>query len=121
MPEDKWSNSARHFYDKEAVKKSNSHTYNEFVSAYKKLLGRFLDINGNVLDIGCGTGFLTKALTNTPCRVVGIDASEESLKVARNNNSQGEFVNADMTHIPFPANSFQFAFAITSIEFCKDK
>lgn len=35
------------------------------------------------LDAGCGIGFLTNLLTNRAARVVGVDASAESIEIAR--------------------------------------
>lgn len=42
-----------------------------------------------VLDVGCGEGWLTRALGERGCRVVGIDGSDELVRAAR--GGAGEF------------------------------
>lgn len=69
---------------------------NELVEAYKKYplvhkaLGKpaFLDFVGkvtglNILDLGCGTGHIAKALSERGANVVGVDQSDLFLKEAR--------------------------------------
>lgn len=51
----------------------------------------------SVIDIGCGVGFLSKALANKAQRVIGIDTSRENIEIARKlfgNIANAEFVNS---------------------------
>ena len=61
-----------------------------------------------VLDVGCGTGFLTRHLKG---EVVGLDQSEAMLKVARERVPGATFVRGDALELPFPDESFERIFA----------
>ena len=70
----------------------------------------------SVADIGCGTGYLTKALAERVAKVTGVDASTEMLAIARREMAQAnltnvELVNAEAAHLPFPTSSFDLVFA----------
>jgi SAM-dependent methyltransferase len=61
-----------------------------------------------VLDIGCGTGYLTRLLRGT---VVGVDQSEEMLELARRRVPHAEFLFADVPPLPFEDGAFDLAFS----------
>jgi ubiquinone/menaquinone biosynthesis C-methylase UbiE len=63
---------------------------------------------GRVLDIGCGTGYLTCLLRGS---VVAVDQSEEMLALARQRVPGAEFVRADVPPLPFADGAFDLAFA----------
>jgi ubiquinone/menaquinone biosynthesis C-methylase UbiE len=60
------------------------------------------------LDVACGTGFLTRHLRGD---VVGLDASERMLTVARQQAPVARFVCGDALALPFEENSFERLFA----------
>lgn len=65
------------------------------------LLNRLMkDREGNTADLGCGTGRMS-AWANT-----GIDFSEAMLKEAKRKWPQKEFIQADITALPFADNSY---------------
>lgn len=78
-----------------------------------------------VLDVGCGSGwsarlFAQQAKTG---HVVGIDVSDEMVKVAREQSSQFsnlEFKVASAEDLPFPDNSFTHAFSMESLYYYAD-
>lgn len=52
---------------------------------------------GTVLDIGCGTGIpMLKYFVDSGFEIVGVDASEKMLSIAKNNFPEGKFILADM-------------------------
>ena len=65
------------------------------------------------LDVACGTGFLTRHLRG---EVVGLDASERMLEIARERVPHGEFVHGDALDLPFGDASFDRLF--TSYFYC---
>ena len=65
------------------------------------------------LDAACGTGFLTRHLRGD---VVGLDASERMLEVARRQAPNARFVRGDALALPFDDNSFDRVF--TSYFYC---
>ncbi len=72
----------------------------------------------DVLDVGCGTGAVTRILAERvfPGRVVGIDLSEERLSIARNlAGEQGvsnvEYVRGDVRDLDFQDRRFDLAYS----------
>jgi SAM-dependent methyltransferase len=63
---------------------------------------------GRILDIGCGTGYLTRLLRGT---VVAVDASAEMLELARARVPNSTFVQAEVPPLPFADDSFDLAFS----------
>ena len=63
---------------------------------------------GRILDVGCGTGYLTRLLQGT---VVGVDQSEEMLELARRRVPHGEFFCAKVPPLPFQDGTFDLAFS----------
>ncbi len=86
----------------------NRREIEEFVSS--------LPENARVLDAGCGAGVpVTKLLAEAGFDVIGVDFSENMLKLARKNVPKATFVKKDMTKLDFEANSFDGLLAIYSI------
>ena len=65
------------------------------------------------LDVACGTGFLTRHLRGD---VVGLDASERMLDVARRQAPNARFVHGDALALPFEDGAFERVF--TSYFYC---
>jgi ubiquinone/menaquinone biosynthesis C-methylase UbiE len=60
-----------------------------------------------VLDVACGTGFLTRHLQG---QVVGLDHSARMLDVARERVPGGAFAEGDALDLPFPDGAFDRVF-----------
>jgi len=65
------------------------------------------------LDVACGTGFLTRHLRGD---VVGLDASERMLEVARGQAPAARFEHGDALSLPFEDGAFDRVF--TSYFYC---
>ena len=82
-----------YFYQASMSKKSKKFWY----FAKKTAIMRYIpqNINENVLDVGCGSGVITKYLSDFGANAVGIDCNNEAIKFAEatfeNNNCK--FVN----------------------------
>jgi ubiquinone/menaquinone biosynthesis C-methylase UbiE len=78
-----------------------------------------LGLNGNVLDLGCGTGFLFQNIAQRVGLLVGIDLSQKALQEANKhtkNLSNIALVRADADNTPFPDSIFDRVFAITLLQ-----
>ena len=62
---------------------------------------------GRVLDVACGTGFLTRHL---PGKVTGLDQSTSMLSIARERCPDVRFVQGDALATPFDDGSFDLVF-----------
>ncbi|HEY3763739.1 MAG TPA: class I SAM-dependent methyltransferase [Gaiellales bacterium] len=62
---------------------------------------------GGVLDVACGTGFLTRHLRG---RVVGLDQSPAMVAIAAARMPGARFVTGDAVPLPFPADGFDRVF-----------
>jgi ubiquinone/menaquinone biosynthesis C-methylase UbiE len=60
-----------------------------------------------VLDVACGTGFLTRHLRGD---ITGLDQSEAMLDLARAQAPHAAFVRGDALRLPFPDRSFDRLF-----------
>lgn len=65
-------------------------------------------VKGNTLDVGCGTGYYLKKLENC----IGIDISEEMLKIAR---KHGTVIQADSSNLPFKNETFKTVLCMFSV------
>jgi ubiquinone/menaquinone biosynthesis C-methylase UbiE len=59
------------------------------------------------LDVACGTGFLTQHLAG---EIVGLDASDAMIDIARETVPRATFVVGDALDLPFPDGAFERVF-----------
>ena len=76
----------------------------------------------DVLDIGCGAGFLTNALSQEGHNVTGIDFSKASLSIAKKFDKTGKvcYQQANAYSLPFPDESFDAVSALDVLEHVED-
>ncbi len=89
-------------------------TYDEWAIPQResaKILVEFVKPFGEVLDLGCGTGFVSQHLKD--CRVVGLDISKEMVKAYRERFGTGVIGNAEK--LPFKDESFDFVLSNFSL------
>lgn len=67
----------------------------------------------SVLEVACGTGYWTQYLAPVALRILGIDASFETLQIARTRVKSGavQFVVGDAYRLPAAPQGFHSAFA----------
>jgi ubiquinone/menaquinone biosynthesis C-methylase UbiE len=83
-----------------------------------------LEKGSTVLDLGCGTGYLTKVISERvgpEGKVVAVDPDGERLKIARENHSASniEYIQADDK--TFPPGQYDIIFCNTVIHWIRDK
>ncbi len=82
----------------EYEKQYNHLLFNVFAPTYEETLQKIdykvvqrikelcVDVNGKILDLGCGSGLLGKALKNVNNKIFGVDISEEMISLALKKN-----------------------------------
>lgn len=81
-------------------------------------IASFIPSPVKILDLGCGAGFLTHEMAKLGHDVVGIDLSEESLRMAQKLDETGrvKYVQGDATVTPFPEGCFDVVCAMDLLE-----
>jgi SAM-dependent methyltransferase len=107
----------------------------EVAEAYERQRGRsskllaplfveFLGVQGEVLDVGCGTGALTFAIAKSELvsKIIAIDVSEEFLAYAQSKtaDSRISFESEDAQNLRFSNASFDQSLALLVVRFIPD-
>lgn len=76
-----------------------------------------------ILDVGCGTGYFTRAFAAGPAaRVVGVDSNASMLRYARDHGGERQsFLVADARRLPFPDRAFDLVISVTALCFIEDE
>ncbi|WP_331234035.1 class I SAM-dependent methyltransferase [Natronorarus salvus] len=78
----------------------------------------FTQTHARTLDIGCGTGRVTKALEERGFDVIGVDISDEMVHAARSHHPEIPFLASDAAHLPFPDDHFDYVmFSFNGIDY----
>ncbi|HKO51451.1 MAG TPA: bifunctional 2-polyprenyl-6-hydroxyphenol methylase/3-demethylubiquinol 3-O-methyltransferase UbiG [Polyangiaceae bacterium] len=108
------------WYDAEddpiALLRAESRLRNPWIA--KELTLAFGSRPANVLDIGCGGGFLSNYLSCLGHRVTGLDASSDALAVARRYDRTGlvRYQQGDALNLPYPDRTFDAVCAMDFLE-----
>jgi len=71
----------------------------------------------NLLDVGCGEGYLTNLMYRQKnCQIVGIDIGEDVVRKARLSFPYISFIKGSAYELPFNDNSFDFITAFEILE-----
>jgi ubiquinone/menaquinone biosynthesis C-methylase UbiE len=73
--------------------------------------------NGNVLDLGCGTGSYTYLVDRDGC--IGIDLHINALKIAKKYCKRSEFIVSSAINLPFRDEIFDVIFMWEVLEYLK--
>lgn len=74
-----------------------------------------------VLDLGCGTGFVIKRLSERGYHCTGVDAADEMLRIARRENPNSIIRKSDAGRLPFKNGSFDIISSIELLRYIKDR
>ncbi len=90
----------------------------EQAAKYRAAL-KHLEMNGNVLDVGCGTGLFFSYIAAEAKTLVGVDISRRLLLQAKEHTRafrNVHLVQADADHLPFRDVCFDAVFAFTVLQ-----
>ena len=108
-------------YKKTKAKTSSMNVFDEMGSYWAEIakqnltdkqitfLRNTIKTNGLVLDLACGTGRHSIALSKEGYGMVGLDLSPNLLRIAKNRNSSVQLVRGDMRFLPFRPRAFSTA------------
>lgn len=84
-------------------------------------LGQSLIFNpqGRYLEIGCGTGNYTQALSMKGFKIQGVDRSSSMLQEARSRFPELTWHEGDMRDLPFDSHSFDGAVSINTLHYVR--
>lgn len=88
----------------------------------QNLLESFLpkNLTGNVLDLGCGTGFLTQALLPYCENLIALDLALPMLKITYEKLHRSvNYVCADAENLPFSNESMDAIFSNVALQWCQ--
>lgn len=88
--------------------------YSDLKYKIKKIIETIPGDVKNIIDIGCGNGVITNALSYK-YDVTGVDRSEKALSFVKTNK-----IKADADNIPLPENSFDLVFSSELLEHLED-
>lgn len=83
-------------------------------------VGRYVQSGDKLLDLGCGTGELTRALARRGVRATGCDISREMLqRAAREPSDCADWVQLELgwTRLPFESSMFDAVVAASVLEY----
>ncbi|MDD4717212.1 MAG: class I SAM-dependent methyltransferase [Eubacteriales bacterium] len=127
IDDDKLNNSSQNIYDNQTFfdgyKKLRDNPDSANILEEKPALFSLApDLTGKaVLDLGCGYGENCAEFKRLGAsRVVGIDISGKMLEVAKNENTEIEFIKADMSDLSFIDGRFDIVFSSLAVHYIKD-
>jgi 2-polyprenyl-6-hydroxyphenyl methylase/3-demethylubiquinone-9 3-methyltransferase len=102
--------------DPVALLRSESRLRNPWLA--REITNTFGERGCDVLDVGCGGGFLSNYLAPLGHRVTGLDASDDALRVASLHDRTGlvRYQQGDALELPFAAASFDVVCAMDFLE-----
>jgi len=96
----------------------------ELLNRVVELAGKRLEGDGQILDVGCGGGWLLDQLTLhgvEPRRLHGVDLLETRVSAARRRLPEGDIRLAGADSIPFPDGEFELVTLLTCLSSMPDR
>src|SRR5690625_876728 len=81
-----------------------------------------LDINKEIIDVGCGDGYGSLKLHQSGYKVIGVDLTKQMIKKAKNrmDDESIPFMQADSSQLPFEKQHFDATMAIHVMSLTED-
>ncbi len=118
----------RKFFDFFASKWDDGESSDKINQLKKFFYNLNVNISGNVLDIGCGTGILVPFLlkkSSRDCHLFELDLSKEMLrenkKKCGDKSSLINHIHADTHHLPFKQHQFNFVVCFAVLPHLSDQ
>ena len=108
-----------HRFSKAAVQ-YNSIAGIQRIIAKQALANLPIDLQGTVLDIGCGTGIHTQTLANKGAAATGVDIAVGMLAQARKMYSDPIFIQGSAVDLPCSDNQFSTVFSSMALQWVSD-
>ena len=108
-----------HRFSKAAVQ-YNSIAGIQRIIAKQALANLPIDLQGTVLDIGCGTGIHTQTLANKGAAATGVDIAVGMLAQARKMYSDPIFIQGSAVDLPFSESQFSTVFSSMALQWVSD-
>lgn len=109
------SDNTKLFYDLVAEKTADEWYDNDLLLKTVEDFMSYLPDNPKVLDLGCGPGHESMRLYKCGARVVGVDFSSESIKIAKERCPQCNFKELDFRSLDHRIGKFDGIFANASL------
>jgi ubiquinone/menaquinone biosynthesis C-methylase UbiE len=74
-----------------------------------------------ILDAGCGGGAYVEFLAHKGLEVTGVDKYAQFLDIAKQRGALGNYIQSDLTSLPFPDKHFDFSFCFDVLEHLDDE
>lgn len=116
-----WKNEDAQHFEAHAIEALQP-LYQWFVKDIEQITGNSVR-DRNILDIGCGPGFMLKALSDAGAAMItGVDLSLAMLQTAAKSGraDNAMLIQADVTRLPLKAAQFDFVFSRGSIFFWQE-
>src|SRR4051794_39412211 len=92
-----------------------------FLPMYKKALSHLtLSEDTLLLDAGCGAGLFSCMAIQKGAQVIGIDAAQGLLELARKRNPGNLFLEEDLEALPFKNNTFDGVTRFNAFQYASD-
>lgn len=104
-------------YDNTVDRNSKSYPFDGYYNGLSYIYDKITEDNGSkkVLDIGFGTGTLTRKLYNKECQIYGIDFSEKMMEIASKKMPNAKLFQYDFNNgMPEEINNEKFDYIISS-------
>ncbi|VUD51613.1 Malonyl-[acyl-carrier protein] O-methyltransferase [Thalassocella blandensis] len=90
------------------------------VRVAQTLLARRSSYEGNILDLGCGTGFCSKSITRASNTLFGLDIAQGMLEKAKQVIPEQHRLCADLEFLPLQACVMDGIVSSLSVQWCDD-